>query len=114
MNMFSKIPPSSIHEESQKEAFVGGGGSFNVQGNSLTNDRETYLKIKGAFKIRIQNKGEVGIKIFGNIYLPSYSDETFDSGNNNLVFSQDASIEFDNHDPTDKIEIVLMNYYKIV
>lgn len=114
MNMFSKTPPSSIHEESLKEVFVRGGGSFNVQGNSLTNDKETYLKIKGAFKIRIQNKGEVGIKIFGNFYLPSYSDETFETGDTNLGFSQDAHIEFDDHAPTDKVEIVLTNYYKTV
>jgi hypothetical protein len=114
MNMFSKIQPSQAHEETQKEIFVSGGGSFNVQANRLTNDKETTLKIKGAFKIRVQNKGEVGIKIFGNFYLPSYSDEPFETGDTNLGFSQDAHIEFDDHAPTDKVEIVLTNYYKTV
>ena len=68
MNMFSKIQPSIPLAEPPKVVGKVGGGFFNVQANRLTNDKETYLKIQGAFKIRIQNKGEVGIKIFGNIY----------------------------------------------
>lgn len=114
MNMFSKTIPSLLHQETQKEVFAGGGGFFNVQSNKLTNDKETKLKIKGAFKIRIQNIGETGIKIFGNFYLPSYSDETFETGDTNLSFSEDAHIEFDDHDPKDNVEIVLTNYYKTV
>ncbi len=114
MNMFSKTQPPSNLNENPKEVVKGVGGFFNVQSNGLTNDKETNLKIKGAFKIRIQNNGEVGIKIFGNFYLPSYSDETFETGDTNVGFIQDAHIEFDEHTPTDKIEIVLTNYYKTV
>lgn len=114
MTLISKIPPSSNLNETPKEPIKSGGGFFGVQSNRLTNDKETNLKIQGAFKIRIQNKGEVGITIFGNFYLPSYSDEPFDTGDTNLGFFQDAHIEFDEHTPTDKIEIVLTNYYKIV
>lgn len=114
MNMFSKTMPSLDRLETQKEVFAVSGGFFNVQSNRLTNDKETKLKIKGAFKIRIQNKGETGIKVFGNFYLPSYSDETFETGDTNLGFSEDAHIEYDDHDPKDSVEIVLTNYYKTV
>ncbi len=114
MNMFSKTMPSLTHEETQKEVLGASGGFFNVQSNRLTNDKETKLKIKGAFKIRVQNIGETGIKIFGNFYLPSYSDETFETGDTNLGFIEDAHIEFDEHALADKVEIVLTNYYKTI
>lgn len=89
-------------------------GTYRVQSNRVTNSNESTLKTKGAFKIRIQNKGDVGIKVFGNFYMPSYSDETFETGDANLSLAQDSHIEFDEHTISDVVEIVLTSYYKTV
>lgn len=114
MTLISKIPPSTNFNETPKEPSKSGGGLFSVQANRLTNDKETYLKTKGAFKIRVQNKGDIGITIFGNFYLPSYSDETFETGDTNLGFNKDASIEFDPHVTGNVIDIILTTYTKLL
>lgn len=86
---------------------------FNVQANRITSREETYLKIKGSFKIKVQNKGDVGIKIFGNYPLPSHSEETFDTGDTTLGFIDNTAIEFDKFSAGEKINIILTSYFKL-
>lgn len=113
MTVISKTKPIPPYMETATESKTTTIGSFSVQANRLTNDKETYLKIKGAFKIRVQNKGDIGITVFGNFYLPSYSDETFETGDTNLGFNKDASIEFAPHVTGNLIDIVLTTYTKL-
>lgn len=86
---------------------------FNIQANSITSREETYLKIKGAFKCKVQNKGDVDIKIFNNYPLPSHSEETFETGDTNLGFIDNTAIEYDIPSPGENINIILTSYFKV-
>lgn len=102
----------------QQETPKNGGivaplGHFNVQTNRITSRVESYLKIKGAFKVKVQNKGDVDVTIFGNYPLPSYSEETFETGDTNLGFSSDTAIEYPEESPTEEVNILLTAYYKV-
>jgi len=111
MALLMKNPVSATDKKVQpviQETYKG--PAFNVQANRTTSDTETYLKTKGAFKIRVQNKGSVGVKIFGNFDLPSYADETFEPGDSSLGFASDTYITYDPHLPTDVINIVTTAY----
>jgi hypothetical protein len=87
--------------------------SFNIQTNRITSRDETYLKIKGAFKIKVQNKGDIGIKIFGNLEIPSYAEETFETGDTNLGFVSNTAINYDQPAANENINILLTSYFKI-
>ncbi len=108
MTVFKKNQTASA---SQLPKIITNG--FRVEAIRLTNDKETYLKIQGAFKTRIQNKGKVGVKIFGAFDLPGYSDETFEPGDSILGFVENTNVMFDPHTASDKIEIIVTNYYKV-
>lgn len=85
-------------------------GSFNVQTNRITEETQATMKIKGMYKIRLQNKGQVAIKVFGNFDLPSYADEVFESGDSLLGFSTDAQIVYAPHSSVDAINVVITGY----
>jgi hypothetical protein len=102
-------PSSTTHVERLVEPLQ----KFNIQANSITNREETYLKIKGAFKCKVQNKGDVDVKIFGNYPLPSHSEETFETGDTNYGFSANTAIEYAAVSPEEKINIILTSYFKV-
>lgn len=86
--------------------------TFNVQANRLTSRNETYLKIAGAFKIEVENNGNVDVIIFGNYKLPSYSKKTFGTDDSLLVFQKNIDIQYPTASPVDKIDILLTTYTK--
>lgn len=88
-------------------------GSFSVQTNRIMDDIYSTIKTRGMYKVRIQNKGQVAIKVFGNFDLPSYADETFESGDSVLGFSNDAEIQYAPHSPVDSINIVVTGYTRM-
>jgi len=88
------------------------GTVFRVQTSRITKDNETYIKSKGAFKMRIENKGQVGITIFSSCAIPSYGEETFEVGDPTLVMADDTSIEYDAHQDTDTINLVITLYFR--
>jgi len=106
MNLFVKNSPP----ENNKPTTTGVG--FTVNTNRITKREETYLKIKGAFKIRVQNKGDVDIIIFGGFLLPAYSDETFETGDTNLSFIEDTLIQYIPIVPGENINLFLTTYVK--
>lgn len=87
--------------------------SFNIQANRITSREETYLKIKGAFKIKVQNKGDVDVIIFGNYPLPSYAEETFETGDTNFGFVADTAINYAEVSESENINIILTSYFKV-
>lgn len=87
---------------------------FSVQTNRITSREETYLRIEGAFKIKVQNRGDVDIIIFGNYRLPSYSEETFETGDTNLGFSANTAVEYTPKSAGETIDILLTNYFKTI
>lgn len=97
-----------LQKEPVKQIFTG----FNVQTNRITSRDETYLKIKGAFKIRVQNVGNVDVTVFGNFPLPSYSDETFETGDSSLGFANDIAIQYALESAGENINILLTNYFR--
>lgn len=92
------------------KVLVAPANSFNVQANRITSREETYLRIEGAFKIKVQNKGDVDVIIFGNYPLPSYSEETFDTGDTNLGFAADTAIQFAKESAGENINLILTTY----
>jgi hypothetical protein len=92
---------------------AGISSNFRVQANRYTSTENVYLKTKGAFKIRVQNEGNVGITIFGNFYLPPYADEVFDTGDPSLSFSDDTAVIYDEVFPGDEINILLTAYSRL-
>lgn len=84
--------------------------NFNVQSNRITSREETYLRIQGAFKIKVQNKGDVDVVIFGNYPLPSYSEEVFENGDTLLGFSADTAIEYAPEAVGENINLILTTY----
>lgn len=110
-----KTEPSNSSTAVQKTVVLEAalpGKSFNVQTNRVTSREETYLKIKGSFKIRVQNKGDVDVTIFGNFPLPSYSDETFETGDTNLGFVTDTAIQYPAESVGENINILLTSYLR--
>jgi glycogen debranching enzyme len=87
--------------------------SFSVQVSRITTRDLTYLKIKGAFKIKVKNKGDVGITIFENFQLPSYAEEVFETGESNLSFVNDTKIQYDDISTGENIDIHLTAYFKL-
>lgn len=87
--------------------------NFNIQANKITSRDETYLKIKGAFKIKVQNKGDVDVIIFGNYPLPSYAEETFETGDTNFGFVADTAINYAEVSESENINIILTSYFKV-
>lgn len=108
MTRLVKIPQKPMNEEVPKQVVK----TFNVQTNRLTSRDETYLRIKGSFKVRVQNKGDVDVIIFGNFPLPSYSDETFETGDTDLGFVDDTAIQYVEESAGENINILLTNYFR--
>lgn len=104
------LKPKSL---AQNEQVIKPLNNFNIQANKITSRDETYLRIKGAFKIKVQNKGDVDVTIFGNYPLPSHSEETFDTGDTNLGFVSDTAIVYAPPSTAEKINIILTSYYKV-
>lgn len=86
--------------------------TFSVQSNRITSREQTYLKIKGAFKIKVENKGDVGITIFENFEIPSYASEPFETGDTNLGFIDHTKIQYDNYSVGENIDIHLTAYFR--
>jgi hypothetical protein len=85
---------------------------FNVQTNRITSRNETYLKIKGTFKIEVENNGDVDIIIFGGYKIPSYAKKIFTADDSVLVFKADTSIEYAPLSAFENIDILLTTYTK--
>lgn len=91
---------------------VYSGPAFNVQAHRMTSDAETFIKTRGAFKLHVQNKGVVGIRIFGGYEIPSYGEAVFETGDPTLAFASDTPVEYDEHQPGDAVDIITTMYYK--
>lgn len=102
--------------EAEKEQLSASSASalkgFAIQTNRITKREERYLRIAGAFKIKVQNHGDVDIEIFGNYKIPSYSEETFDTGDTALGFTSDTLIEYATEVVNENINVVLTTYSK--
>ena len=113
---FKKVQPI-VEEHTNPHAVIADvkhvGNSFRVQSNAINDSNESTLKTRGAFKIRVQNKGTVDVKLFGNFALPSYADEVFETGENTLGFDTDTPIEYAPHSSSDVINIVLTAYRRV-
>ena len=115
MTTLVKNPEGHENKEAVKQPHyeVAPGKHFNVQANRVTSREQTYLKCKGSFKIRVQNKGDVDVVIFGNFPLPSYADETFETGDTNLGFVNDTAINYAPQSAGENINIIFTNYYRV-
>lgn len=106
-------PASTAVQQPVVSVAVLPGKAFNVQANRVTSRIETYLKIKGSFKVRIQNKGDVDVVVFGNFPIPSYGDETFEPGDSDLGFVADTAIQYAPESIGENINLILTNYYRV-
>jgi hypothetical protein len=91
---------------------VNAGVGYRVQAQRMVRDNETLIKNKGAFKMKVENKGQVGITIFGAVQIPSYGEQTFETGDPSLSFFDDTHVEYDAHQPSDTINLVVTLYFK--
>lgn len=113
MNMFKKNAHiQEVRDEPKGEVVAPLKNGFAIQTNRITKREESYLRIKGAFKIKVQNHGDVDIEIFGNYKIPSYSEETFDTGDASLGFTSDTLISYAPETVNENINIVLTTYSK--
>lgn len=110
MDVFDKRVTQNKPVETEGSAHIDGG--FNVQVSRITSRDLTYLKIKGAFKIKVENKGDVEITFFENYHLPSYASEVFETGDSNSKFSDHAKIQYEDQSPGENIDIHLTAYFK--
>ncbi len=88
------------------------GPGFRVLCHRITSKDEVFIKNKGAFKMKIENKGQVGVTIFGACSIPSYGSEVVETGDTSLIFESDTNIEYADHYPSDIINLVITLYYK--
>lgn len=107
------VVPTATPLPSSVSVAILPGKTFNVQANRVTSRVETYLKIKGSFKVRIQNKGDVDIILFGNFPIPSHGDETFETGDTDLGFVADTAIQYAPESLDENINLILTNYFKV-
>lgn len=96
----------------QKEQVNQSLAGFNVEARRVMNREETYLPIKGAFKIKVKNEGDVDVIIFGSYSLPSYSEETFEQNDANLTFKDDTAIKYPEYTEGENVNILLIKYFK--
>jgi hypothetical protein len=91
---------------------VNAGPGYRIQAQRVVRDTETLIKSKGAFKMKVENKGQVGITVFGAVQIPTYSEQTFETGDPSLAFQDDTHIEYDPHNPADTINLIVTLYFK--
>jgi hypothetical protein len=106
VNQLQKVEP--VLQPTKQPTAMG----FNVQTNRVTSRKQTFLKIKDAFKIEVENTGNVDVVIFDGYKLPSYSQKTFETGDTSLGFYADTAINYGAEAIGEIIEIVLTTYTK--